>query len=116
MDYDRRRVEVMASFVKEGRSMSIGDLLFGCGGENILDVTGWSPWVSLEQLTKKRALSELENIKMTFSCVLQAYPDILPLCAKNKVKFILGFDCGKSAIHICSELDGHLTWKYKGLQ
>ena len=110
-----RKLVAAAELVLEGRCMPVEGFLLGAEGADTLVVTGWSRSSTVDGITKESALMELRRVKATYEEMTAVCPDLLELSGKSRVRFRLGFDYGKGALHICSELDGDLTWEHQSL-
>lgn len=105
------RLEVAAASVRDGRSMTVGEVLLGSEDADTLSITGWTRSASIERLSRQTALSELNEVKSIYKEKLKTCPDLPQMAGKKSVRFCLGFDYGMGAIRICSEIDGRLTWE-----
>ena len=112
MNINPQRIKVAASLVKDGKAISIDNLLLSEDKDdpNMLVVTGWTKAISIERITKKSSLAELNQIKQYYKEMLAVCPDLLEISGKKQIKFILGFDYGMGAILICSETKGNIFW------
>ena len=106
------RLKTAAEFVREGLSLSVGDVLLrgDNDNDNILCIVGWSHSILIENMTQKSALDELAEIKIIFNEMLKICPDLIKLTGKNQVKICLSFNYGMGAIEICSSLNGVIFW------
>jgi len=105
------RIKTAVEFLKDGQSFSVGDLRLGIE-RNIINVTGWSQYSNLENLTKHIALKELDEIKTLFQQMIDASPELRIFIVGKKIEYNLYFDdYGKGSIIICSENDRALKWE-----
>lgn len=105
------RIKTAVEFLKVGQSFSVGDLRLGIEN-NIVTVTGWSQYSNIENLTKRHALKELDEIKILFKQMIDASTELRNFIADKKIEYNLYFDdYGKGSIIICSEKDGTFKWE-----
>jgi hypothetical protein len=75
-------------------------------------VFGWTQTHYLENISKDKILTELDNLKNDFSILLQQFAELRSLIELNnlKVEFHIDWNEGKNGIGICSEIDGIINW------
>ena len=59
------RIKTALEFLKDRQPFSVGDLRLGIENK-IVTVTGWSQYSNKENLTKRQAIKELDEIKISF--------------------------------------------------
>ena len=106
----RKRLELAAELVSEGKVMKVSQLKFASVGDDRLQVCGDTRCYDLNRMTKRRALVELQQVKDFFVDVLEICPDFMKRCGKSKVRYALAYDYRIGAIGICEESDGELRW------
>jgi len=104
------RIKTAAEFVRDGMSLSVGEVIFYCGDAQTLGIGGWSRSPALEIITQQSALKELLEIINLYNDILEICPRLLDLAEKKQVMFSLGFDYGMGTIRICSMKNGIVTW------
>jgi hypothetical protein len=105
------RIKTAIEFLKDGLPFKVGDLYLNINEDNILNVTGASQYIHLENITQQNALKELDEIKSIFEKMIFVSPELKKMVNGKKVKFNLDFDYGMGDIRICSEKDGIVTWQ-----
>lgn len=111
MSSTKNRISEAVAVLEEGGTMKIGDVRLGVFGDNELTVTGWTRYLSLENLTRAKALSELSEIKAIFAEMLDASTELRAFSKKKEVGYYLGQEYGQGAVGICNEISGRLTWE-----
>jgi hypothetical protein len=105
------RIDIAIEFMKDGKSFRVGDLMLGAGNSNEIEISGWSNYSSIKNITEDIARKELDEIKGIFSSMLSASSKLRDFTSEKKLKFILYYDDGgKGSIVICTEEDGYLQW------
>jgi hypothetical protein len=106
-----RKIKVALEFLKEGRSTNVGDLSLGINASGNVQIIGWSQYLNFSNLTKERALDELEGIKKSFFLMLRASDELRQFVQGKSLAFNLYFDeYGKASISICEEKNGVVKW------
>lgn len=105
-----QRIKSAIEFLKDGQSFRVDDLRLGVADDGIY-VTGWSQYLNLENVTKEQSLIELSEIKSLFKLMVDSSPELEEFIRTKKIKINLAFNYGASAIGICSEKDGVITWE-----
>lgn len=108
---ETERIDTAIKFLKEGKSFCVRDLRLSINGTHNIYVTGWSRYLNLENLTKYRALKELEEIKNVFNQMLNASENLRNFICDKEIKYSLGFNYGMGGIGICSERNGVIKWE-----
>jgi len=109
----RNKIRTAIEFLKDGQSFKVGELRFEIN-EGAVQVIGWSQYINLQNVTKAKALDELEEIKALFFEMKKASPELQDFIKEKSVKFSLYFDdYGKTSIEICTERDGIFIWRLK---
>lgn len=108
----KERIKIALEFLKNGQSFTVGDLRFSMSSPDLLSVTGWSQYLNFSNLSKANSLNELAEIKKIFSDMVVASDDLKGFISNKSIEYVLCYDDGgKASIDICSEMDGHITWK-----
>jgi hypothetical protein len=106
-----KNIKVALEFLKEGRSTNVGDLSLGINASGDVQIIGWSQYLNFSNLTKERALDELEGIKKSFFQMLSASDELRQFVHGKSLAFNLYFDdYGKASISICEEKNGVVKW------
>ena len=103
--------ETALEFLKDGLSFSVGDLRLGIEGKNTLFVTGWSQYLDFENLTRSKAIQEIEEIKNVFMKMVESSIELKEFIQKRSVKYNLAFNYGMGSIGVCSEQNGVIEWE-----
>jgi hypothetical protein len=104
------RIESAIILLEDGHPFKVGDLTFGCINENNFSVTGWTLCNDLKNLTKHKALIELNETKILFNQMKSVSPALTNFIKDRQIQYSLGFDYGMGAIEICSETNGNIKW------
>ena len=110
MEIDTKRLISAASFVHNGLSLTVGDVVLSSEDDETLCITGWSYAISMETVSRQSALAELGEIKRFFQNMLGQCPNLLTIAGKRRVKFRLCLDYGMGGLDICSEIEETLIW------
>lgn len=106
------RIKIAIEFLKDYQSFSVGNLRLSINELGDIEVTGWSQYTSLHNLTKIKALEELEQIKSLFTEMLSASSELIKFIEGRSIKYNLWFDdYGKASITICSERNNIVHWE-----
>ena len=105
------RLKAATDFVREGLSLSVGDVVLRSEDNTTLCVAGWSRSPALEMVTQQSALDELSEVIDIYNKMMKMCPNLLELAEKNQVAFSLSLDYGKMGeIKICSMKNSVVTW------
>jgi len=88
----QHRIKSALTLLVDGYPFKVGDLTFGCKGKTHLSVTGWTNNNLLENVTKRSALGELEDIKSLFSKMVEASKELSEFIKGRQVEYYLGYD------------------------
>ena len=105
------RIRAAITLLRDGHSMKVGDLTFGCTDKNHFSVTGWANSNDLRNITMQSAINELEEIKSLFASMRDKSIELADFIEGRQVEYYLDFDDGKGAIGICHEKNRELTWE-----
>jgi hypothetical protein len=101
-------------FLKEGKFFKVGALNLNALEKGILNVTGYSRYNSLSNISEAKYLEEINEIKFIFKKMINSSAELGNFIKDKKVIFNLDFDdAGKTSILICSESSGKITWYNK---
>jgi hypothetical protein len=62
-------------------------------------------------LTKKAALSELNEIKTLFKKMTEISSELSDFISNREVEFVLGYNYGMGDVGVCSEIKGKINWE-----
>jgi hypothetical protein len=105
------RIKNAIEFLKDGLPFKVGELYFGIDDSNYLNITGASKFIHLQNITKRTALRELNEIKSLFEEMVLSSVDLKDFIRDKQLKFNLDFDYGMGDIRICTEKSGILKWE-----
>ena len=91
----------------------MGDMIIRTTDTDKLLVTGWTSTIHFENITRDRVLTELNQLKSSFSNLTSLFGELTDIIRENRltVEFHMKFDdSGKAGVGICSEIDGTLNW------
>lgn len=104
------KIHTAISYLAAGQPFRIGDLRLEII-ENKLSIIGWSKYLFLENITKKVALEEIEEIKLLFEQMKECSLELQKFVNDKIIEYVLYFDdSGKGSIIICSLNAGTLNW------
>jgi|SRR5688572_25491760 hypothetical protein len=105
------RIKAAVDFLKDGKSFRIDDIRLGLIEFGVIEVAGWSQYVHIENITKNRALQELDEIKALFSQMVESSPELKDFIQGKNIVYSLYYDdYGKASINVCTEKTGILEW------
>ncbi|MCD6011571.1 MAG: hypothetical protein K0Q79_1433 [Flavipsychrobacter sp.] len=105
------RIDIAVSFLKDGKSFKVDDLLLSLNEANGVEVTGWSQYTNIQNVSKQIALNELQEIKLLFTQMLDFSTELTNFVEGRPIIFNLCLDdYGKASLGICSEKDGVVIW------
>lgn len=106
----RQRAKNAIILLTDGHPFRVGDLTLSCKDNKHLSVTGWTLCNEIKNLTKQKALQELNEIKNLFTKMLTSSQELCDFANDRKVEYHLADDYGMGSIEICSELNGQIKW------
>lgn len=104
------RIKNAIALLKDGQSFKVGDLTFGSKDSKHFSVTGWTVCNDLKNLTKQKALTELNETKDLFNKMLAVSPELSDFIKYRQVEYSLGYDYGMGGLGICNEIGGQIKW------
>jgi hypothetical protein len=99
------------NLLKDGQSLTIGDLRLGIEESGSMYITGWTQYLDINNLSKAKALQELSEIKALFYDMVSDSKELEIFIVGKSLKFNLAFNYGKGGFGICSEKNGIITWE-----
>jgi len=105
-----QRIKDAIILLEDGHPFKVGDLTLGCSNEVHFSVTGWTLCNDLKNLTKHRALIELDETKTLFNKMTSVSSDLTDFIKDRHVQFSLGYDYGMGSLEICYETNGQIQW------
>lgn len=107
------RIKAVIKFLKNNQSLLVGDLRLGVSATGDVQVTGWSHYTGIRNLSKAVCLEELIEVKQKFSDMLMSSEDLRRFINDKVIEYCLYFDdYGKTSIGICSEKNNHIKWYF----
>lgn len=107
----QNRLDIAVNFLKDGKSFKVDDLLLSVSEANDVEVTGWSQYTNIQNISKQIALRELQEVKLLFTQMLHSSFELTNFIKARTLVFNLWFDdYGKASVGICSEKNGVVTW------
>ena len=106
----KHRIKNAIILLTEGHPFKVGDLTFGITKGQDFTVTGWTLCNDLKNLTKQKALTELNETKSLFKEMASISPELTDFLKDKNVKYSLGFDYGMGGLEICNEAYGKIKW------
>ena len=106
----KHRIKNAIVLLTDGHPFKVGDLTFGAKDDSYFSVTGWTRCNELQNLTKHRALTELDEVKDLFKEIISVSPELTDFLKNREVEYCLSYDYGMGGLDICSEIDGQIKW------
>jgi pimeloyl-CoA synthetase len=103
------RIKNALAILSEGNAFRVGDLTFSTKKDTFL-VSGWTLCNELHHLTKTKASSELNEIKVLFNNMVLHSPELERYIQSLQIEFSLMHDYGMGGVEICREKNGDLQW------
>lgn len=106
-----KRLKTAIAFLKDKESFRVGDLLLAINEAEGMQVTGWSQYTNIRNLSKAICLEELSEVKQIFSDMLSSSEELRMFVIDKEIEYHLNYDDnGKASISICSEKHQVLKW------
>lgn len=102
------RIKNAIVLLKDGHPLKVGDLTFGCNDSKLFSATGWTVCNDLKNLTKQKALTELNETKDLFNRMLAVSQELSDFIKYRQVEYSLDYDYGMGGLGICKEIDGQI--------
>jgi hypothetical protein len=106
----KHRLKTAIILLTDGHSFKVGDLTFSSNYSNHLLITGWTLSNGLENVTKEKALTELNEIKELFKQMLAVSPELADFIKNREIEYCLGYEYGMGGLEICNETNGKIKW------
>lgn len=106
----KQRIKNAVILLTDEHSLKVGDLTFGATKNSRLSVTGWTRCNELQNLTKNKALTELDEIKDLFQEMISVSSELKDFAKSRAVEYYLNYDYGMGGLGICSEIGGQIKW------
>lgn len=104
------RIKNAIVLLQDGHPFKVGDLTFGCKDGKHFSVTGWTVCNELKNLSKDKALAELNETKDLFNKMIAVSQELSDFIKYRQVEYSLGYDYGMGGLEICSEKGGQIKW------
>ena len=108
---DNSRVKAALEFLKDNQGFKVGGLYLAPRKSEIA-VVGQTNYNDPDNLNKKTAINELDDIKAEFNDYRNLNAEFDNYFTDKKIKFCLAYDYGMGGIELCNESDGTITWSY----
>jgi hypothetical protein len=105
-----QRIKNAIILLKDGHPFKVGELTFVCNDNSHFSVTGWTLCNDLKNMTKQRALIELNETKSLFNKMTSVSAELTDFIKYRHIQYSLGFDYGMGGLEICNETDGQIKW------
>jgi len=109
---DKSRIKAALEFLKDNQGFKVGGL-FLSPGKSIISVVGQTNYNDPDNLNKKIAIKELEDVKAEFKDYCNMDLEFDKYFKDKEVKFCLAYDYGMGGIALCNEFKGQITWSYE---
>lgn len=104
------RIKNAIILLTDEHSIKVGDLTFGAKDKKHFSVTGWTLCNDLQDLTKQKALTELQETKDLFKKMINYSSELSDFTKDRKIEYCLAYDYGMGGLEICNEVQGKLKW------
>jgi len=105
------RIKIALEFLKNGQYFSVGEIRLGVKKSNIVEVTGWSKYTNITNLSKDKCLKELTEIKSQFARMVDSSQDLRVFIENKSLEYSFFYDDDeKGSTLICSERYGVVEW------
>jgi len=108
---DKSRIKAALEFLKDNQGFKVGGLYLA-PRENEISVVGQTNYNDTDNLNKRIALNELNDIKAEFNDYRELDKDFNSFFENKRIRFCLAYDYGMGGIELCNDLDGKITWSY----
>lgn len=108
---DINRIKVALDFLKEQQGFNVGGLYLSPRKDEIA-IVGQTNYNDLDNLNKKIAKQELENIKAKFKEYRNWVKEFDDYFNDKNIRFCLAYDYGMGGIELCNESNGKIRWSY----
>ncbi len=106
-----RRIKIALEFLKDGHYFSVGEIRLGVKESNIVEVTGWSKYTNLTNLSKDKCLKELMELKSQFASMVDSSQDLRVFIENKSIEYSFFYDDDdKGSTLVCSERYGVVSW------
>jgi hypothetical protein len=107
------RIKNAIILLQDGHSFKVGDLTFRCDNQNNFFVSGWLESYDLKNISKTRALNELNETKELFAKMLSASPDLRKFIKDRNLEYSVSYNYGMGIIELCREKNENIDWRTK---
>ena len=104
------RIKNAIVLLQDGHPFKVGYLTFGCKDSKHFSVTGWTVCNELKNLSKDKALTELNQTKDLFNKMIASSQELSNFIKNRQVEYSLGYDYGMGGLEICNEIYGQIKW------
>jgi hypothetical protein len=104
------RIKNAIVLLQNGHHFKVGDLTFRCKERKHISVTGWTVCNELKNLSKDKALTELNETKDLFNKMIASSQELADFIKNRQVEYSLGYDYGMGGLEICNEINGQIKW------
>ena len=104
------RLENAIKLLTDLHTYTVGDITLNAKDKYHLMVIGWTNSIALENISKKKSLEELSEIKLLFDKIVKCSNEFATFIKNRQIEYRLGYDYGMGGIELCSETNGQLVW------
>jgi len=108
---DKSRIKAALEFLKDNQGFKVGGLYLA-PRVNEISVVGQTNYNNTDNLNKRIAINELNDIKAEFNDYEELDTEFNSFFENKTVRFCLAYDYGMGGIELCNDLDGKITWSY----
>jgi hypothetical protein len=108
----KNRILDALKFLADNQGFKVGALYLAMR-DNELWIVGQTNYNDLDNLTKKIALKELDEVKQQFCDYLDLSPELASFIKDKGIRYCLGYDYGMGGIEICHYKNNEVTWSYE---
>jgi hypothetical protein len=107
--YKVKSIDELVLTLQNGDSATFNETHFLLSG-NSLDVTAWSSYMHIENITKQTSEKELIELKFYVKGLCEDHSKLNEFLITKHISYSLCYDSGKAGITICKENNNQITW------
>ncbi len=108
---EKNRIMTAIESLKDNQGFKVGGLYLSPGKDMIV-VVGQTNYNDPDNLNKRIAAKELDNVKAEFTDYRNLVKEFNDYFTDKEIKFCLAYDYGMGRIELCNEFNGKITWSY----
>ncbi len=105
------KIKTALEFLKDNDGFNVGSLFLSCRDQNVF-VYRNTNYRYIENLNKKIATKELEEIKIEFNNYIDVVPEFKDFLKDKEISYHLTYNYGMGSFEICNETKEIITWAY----